>query len=191
MRHAAIICPALAGLMLIGGAAQATTVTFDDISAPTGPESSFSDMGLTFTNNGSYMYVWDGSSPNSNGTNNNIFAGFSSSDYETITKTGGGTFTLNSIDLAISWYDSNPTETITINGSPLTITQTLTTYTLNLVGVTAVNISGVPSDSGYWTADNIVYNAVPESSTWAMMGLGFAGLMVASSRLRRAPISIA
>jgi hypothetical protein len=186
----AIAGAALAGLLGMG-ASQATTVTFDDLSAPTGVLSSFSDMGLDFTNNGTYMLVWDGSSPNSNGTNNNIFAGFSSSDYETITKTGGGTFTLDSIDLAISWYDSNPTETITINGSPLTITQTLTTYTLNLVGVTAVNISGVPSDSGYWTADNIVYNAVPEPSTWAMIMLGFAGLGFAGYRASRKSVALA
>jgi len=38
------------------------------------------------------MGVWDFSSPNSNGTNNNIFAGFNTVDYETITKTGGGSF---------------------------------------------------------------------------------------------------
>jgi PEP-CTERM motif len=181
---ATIAAAALAGLIFTGGVAQAGTVTFDDSVANSlllqqfVNGQSFSDQGLTFTDNGAYyMYVWDGSSPNSNGTNNNIF-GFGSSDYETIKKTDGGTFDLFSIDLAISWYDPNSTETITVNGSPLTITQMLTNYDLNMMNVMSVNISGVPSDSGYWVADNIVTNVggVPEPSTWAMMLLGFAGL---------------
>ena len=155
----ALLGASLAGSLLVAGAAQASSVvTFDDISAPQA-FSSFTDNGLTFTNNGSYLYVWDASSPNSNGTNNNIFAGFNSSDYETITLAAGGKFNLTSIDLAISWYDNNPTETILVNGSALTITQTLTTYTLNLNNVSSVKISGVPSNSGYWLADNVTYSS--------------------------------
>jgi hypothetical protein len=166
----------------------ATVATFDDISAPQ-QFSQFTDAGLNFTSNGasSYMYVWDGSAPNSNGTNNNIFASyFYSGGYETITRTGGGAFNLRSIDFAISFYDSNPTDTITINGTPLTITQTLTTYALNMNGVTSVNISGVASNSGYWLADNVTYTAAPETSTWAMMLAGFGALGFAGYRRRRA-----
>jgi len=175
----------LAAGALFSAGAEAGTVTFDDsvgnslLFQANTPGTSFSDQGLTFTNNGTYMYIWDSSSPNSNGTNNNIFAGFASGDYESITKTGGDTFNLNSLQLAISWYDSNPTEVITINGSPLTITQTLTTYVLNLVGVSQVNISGVASSGGYWTADNITYNAssaTPLPSTWLMLAGGLVGL---------------
>jgi hypothetical protein len=132
--------------------------------------SSFVDQGLQFTNFGSEMYVWDATSPNSNGTNNNIFAGFVPTDYEAITLAGGGVFSLTSLDMAISWYDSNPAEIITINGTPITITQTLTTYVLNLTNVTEVDISGVPSGAGYWLADNLTYSAaVPEPASATML----------------------
>jgi PEP-CTERM motif len=187
---------AAAAVMALGvhaaGAAQASVVTFDD---PAGNAllyqqfshgQSFSDQGLTFTSYGTYMYVWDGSSPNSNGTNNNIFAGFNSGDVEIITKVAGGNFDLNSIDMAISWYDGNPTEAITVNGAPLTISQTLTTYNLNLDNVTSVTISGVPSNGGYWSADNIVFNAgVPEPAPWAMMILGVGSIGLALRHRQR------
>jgi hypothetical protein len=167
--------------VFVVGAAQASTITFDDTvgnSILNTAISTFSDGGLTFTSHGTYMYVWDGSSPNSNGSNNLIFAGFNGGDYLAITKTGGGSFDLLNLDLTISWYDGNASEIITVNGSPQTISQTLTNYNLNLVGVTELDISGVPSNSGYWSADNIVTNVsgVPEPSTWTALLLGFVGL---------------
>ena len=176
-------------------AAQAAVVTFDDaagaaiLDAQFGNGGSFDDQGLTFTSHGSYMYVWDSSSPNSNGTNNNIFAGWSGGDTETITRTGGGAFNLNSLDMALSWYDGNPSETVTVNGAPLTITQALTTYNLNLHNVSSVTISGVGSSSGYWLADNINYAAVPEPATWAMTLLGFGVLGMALRSRRQAMIA--
>jgi hypothetical protein len=180
----AIVGATLAGMSLLGGAARAGVVTFDDsvgnslLGQGMGAGQSFSDQGLTFSVIGSGVgYVWDHTAPNSNGTNNNIF-GFGPTDTESITKTGGGAFNLNSIDLAISFYDSNPTELITINGTPLLITQTLTTYMLNLNGVSQVNISGVASGTGYWLADNVTFNVAvtPLPSTWTLLIAGFLGL---------------
>ena len=145
---------------------------------------SFADNGLEFTVNSGILYVWDGESPNSNGTNN-LILGYGPTDWVSITKAGGGSFNLDSIDLAISWYDPNATDSVSINGIPLTITTSLTTYVLNLNGVMSVNISGVSSGSAYWTAQNIVYDAAPEPSTWALMTLGFAGLGFAGFRASR------
>jgi hypothetical protein len=104
------------GLSLLGGVdkASAAVVTFDDPAVTSivgeyfGPGGAFSDQGLTFTligpGSGALMSVSNGSaltSPNSNGTNNLIMC-CGPPYYVEITKTGGGTFTLNSIDFAIS-----------------------------------------------------------------------------------------
>ena len=123
--------------------------------------SSCADFRDRLSGSGAVMSVSNGSaltSPNSNGTNNLIMS-CGPPYYVEITKTGGGTFTLNSIDLAISSFDSLPTDGITINGSPLTITQTLTTYNFDLENVSSVDITGLASTiTGYWTADNITYD---------------------------------
>jgi len=179
---------ALAATMVLGAAsAQAAVVTFDDGAVPSDVvQSVFNDQGLTFTSLGSFMYVWDGSSPNGNGTAANIFAGFSTGDSEVITKTGGGAFTLNSMEMTISWYDGNPTETILINGTSYTLVQGLQTLNVNLANVSSVTITGVPSNSGYWLMDNVSYNGVPEPATWAMMLMGFGGLGAMMRSRRRA-----
>jgi hypothetical protein len=196
-RFFAMVVVALA--MSMGPKAHADIVNFDDsvgnslANISGSPGYVFSDQGLTFTiNSGFALGVWGGNSPNSNGTNNVIFAG-AASDSITITKSGGGLFDLTSFDMAISWYDSNPTEIITVNGSPLEISQTLTTYNFNLTGLSQVDISGMPSDFGYWSADNIVFNvsAVPEPSRWAMMLLGFAGIGFMAYRRKSKPALMA
>ena len=180
----------LGAALLASSGASATVVTFDDaqgnsvVDQPAGLGGTLTDGGLNFANNGQDLYIYDGSSPNSNGTNNLIFC-CSLTDNVTITKTGGGAFDLDSIDMAISWYDSNPSEVITVNGTPLTISDTLTTYDLDLNNVTSVDISGVTSATGYWTADNIVYDAstsVPEPITLSLFGAGLAGAMAMRRR---------
>jgi hypothetical protein len=172
----------------IASQAHATVVAFDDAYANsilTQPQTSFSDGGLTFTNNGTFMYVWGPSSPNSNGANNLIFAGFGSTDYLAITKTGGGAFTLSSIDMSISWYDSNASETILVNGSPITLFQGIQTYALNLSDVRQVNITGVPSLSGYWLAENVTYSAVPLPGALLLFGPGLVGLAAVRRRFKK------
>ena len=168
--------------------AHASVVTFDSYSPLNTLFSSTSDGGLDFAASSSgFAYVWDGNSPNSNGTPN-LILGLGDSDTITITRSGGGVFDLNSIDFAISWFSTDASDTIFINGSPLVITSTLTTYGLNLVGVSSVTITGLSSDSGYWLADNIVYNAatsVPEPSSLALAALACAAMACRRRRMNR------
>ena len=178
-------------ILLSAGAvdARAATVTFDDI-APNAAFApiSFTDGGLNFNVGGNWFGgVEDGTSPNSNGTNNLIYAADPGSGFLTISLAGGGAFNLQNLQMAISWFDANPTETITVNGIPLTIDQTLTTYDLNLNNVTSVNFSGIGLGL-YWTADNINYTpssaSAPEPSSWALLGIGLAALGSTARRRR-------
>ena len=166
--------------------ASATTITFDNGAGNwvlNTASTDFDDSGLHFDGASAYyMAVQDGTSPNSNGTNNLINGYFGD---VIITRIGGGSFSLDSLQLAVSWYDGNPSEIILINGAPLSITQSLQTFNLNLDNVTSVTIGAIPN--GYWTADNIVFSmgAVPEPSTWAMMILGFVGFAGLAYRRKR------
>lgn len=169
-------------LLAIVPQASAGTVTFDDaygnsiVGVQWNFGQSFSDMGLTFTNNGSYMYVWGPTGPNNNGTNSLIFAGFDAADFLTITKTGGGTFDLYSLDMTISFYNTNASENIFVNGNPITLVQGIQNYTLNLLGVTQVVITSLPG-MGYWLADNINTNvAAPLPGTLLLLGSGLLGI---------------
>jgi hypothetical protein len=162
---------------------QANTITFDDAVSNAvlhiNNIGSLSTGGLTFTDHGSNMGVWGpATTPGSNGTNSLIHAGFATGDYMAITKTGGGLFDLSSIDIAISFYDNNPSEIIYVNGTPITILPVMTTFILGLTGVSEVDITSVPSNTGYWALDNVV-TSVPEPEAYAlfMAGLGMMGFI--------------
>lgn len=185
---------ATAALLSATSAHAATVVTFDNSEGNAALYSylgTTSVQGLTFSYPGYFApgvaAVWDGSSPNSNGTNN-LIIGFTPGTPVTITKTGGGLFDLSSLDLAISWYSGASNANVLINGNPLAITNSLATYTLGLTNVSSVTITGLDTADGYLSADNLVYSnsAVPEPSTWAMMLVGF-GMVGYGLRSRRKP----
>jgi hypothetical protein len=172
--------------LVSASSANAAVLTFDDVVSPQLFSSigTFSYGGLDFNHsNTGFVAVWDPNSPNSNGTNN-LISGYDA--ILNITATGGGTFNLNSLDLAISWYDLNSTETIFVNGNPLVITQLLSNYVLNLVGVTSISITGF--SSGYFLADNINVDisSVPVPAALPLLLTGLGGLVgVARSRKRK------
>jgi hypothetical protein len=62
------------------------------------------------------------------------------------------------------------------------------TSTSETLSFTALD-TGSPSYGNEYT--NVSLSAVPEASTWAMMGLGFAGLALAGYRSRRPAAAIA
>ena len=186
-----IALPLIAVLMAAPGA-RAAVLSFDDLSAPTAPLTSFDYGGLTFSTmagcgtvegaGAACMFVWDGSSPNSNGTNNLIFGDVGQGQTVTITHTGGGLFDLVGLEMSQSWFTSLPSATVTINGTTYSLGQGITTLTTNLFGVTSVTLSGLGTGgNGYWLADNIDLGGpapvpLPAGLPLMLAGLGVLGL---------------
>lgn len=111
----------------------------------------------------------------------------------TVTRTGGGTFSLASLDAQNGVY--NPflggTTTVAVTGNlfgggtvntVLTVGDPMATYTLGWTSLTSV-VFGDVVGSGYTGFDNFNFSVVPEPTSWAMMVAGF-GLMGAAMRRR-------
>ena len=188
----------MSAVIMPGFGAEAAVLTFDDLTAPTDPLTAFDYGGLTFSTatgcgmidvtDAGCMYLWDGSSPNSNGTNNLIFSDLGRGQTVTITQTGGGVFDFLGLDMSLSWLTSTALANVTINGTAYSLGQGITTLATNLFGVTSVSISGLSTDaSGYWLADNINTGApapvpLPASLPLMLAALAAMGLLARRSK---------
>ncbi len=187
--------------------AGATTVTFNELTTPgLQTYASLDSGGLHFTNsNGSSgaLLVWGTSDVSFNAdpgraTLSNNYGGTTT----TVTKVGGGTFSLGSIDLA-DVYNNAFGGDVLFSFTTGTGTTTQVVSLDNLVGLQTFvfNIGGLTSFSylpqttqGPWIqVDNVVFDtfvtgAVPEPESWAMM---IAGLGLVGAVMRRRAVSIA
>ena len=102
MKHVLVVL----SIILLASFASASTVDFVGYPSYNVDQPVISYQGLTFTGTGIFQYVWCCNSPNAGTAPGLIFAGFGNGGTMTMTKTGGGAFTLNSVDMTLSWYDT-------------------------------------------------------------------------------------
>jgi hypothetical protein len=171
--------------------ARASTVNFDSFPTLDTCPLTLSSEGLDFAQTGSVcMGVWAGN-PNSNGTPG-LILGFTGQ--VSTTQTGGGPFDLNSLEMAISWYETARVSTVDVTAhfhgggtstETLTLIPSLQTYALNLLDVDRVDFSALSTAGGYWVMDNIDFSPtpVPEPVTGLLVASGLA--MGALRRRRR------
>ncbi len=128
------------------------------------------------------MAVWDGNAWNSGGNPGLIYA---YGPPMTVTLTAGGPFNLDSLDATLSFYNSDPSDTMSLVGylqgggtvsQDLTLVQGLQNY--DLVGfsdVTSVSIGDVPN---YWLISSVTYSTsstIPEGGA-SLLYLLLAGV---------------
>jgi hypothetical protein len=174
----------LAALVVLASSANvssASVVTFED--QPSGTPTTFTSGGLTFTSPSGIGYVWAAGSGKADNGTNNLIIGYNSTI--TITKTGGGTFTLTQLDAGLSWYTGEDSYNLTVNGTDvITLGNTFKTYSFeDLTNVTSVILTSTLND-GYLGVDNIVYedDQVPEPANLLLLGIGTIGLVVTHRR---------
>lgn len=164
--------------------ASANIVTFDDDVKPF-VYSSIVSGGLKFE--GASTWTWPGPDDGANNGTTNLISGFGNS--LTITKVGGGTFTIDQFDAALSWYAKDEWFGIWINSNLIVIGQQFSRFSNginfdSLTNVTSVTI-GIPPADGYFAIDNIVWHnaAVPEPSALMLCLLGFGFVLVRRFRV--------
>lgn len=190
-----------AALTLGAGAAHATTITFDELPASLNdihyPGYAFASGGYDFKVEQGLVWIVPGQTPGlgyaTNGTTGLDLAGNVS-----VTSAAHKPFSVTSMDLATFW--AGETSSVKLTGTDVGGHQIIQTYTLsnansahpydlqtthltgfnNLTSLVMEMVPNSPTEPTYFTlVDNIVINetavsAVPEPTSWAMLGMGLA-----------------
>ncbi|MET0012513.1 MAG: hypothetical protein ABW088_02550 [Sedimenticola sp.] len=159
-------------LLILSTSVNASIITgFDDVSS--GTFAPFTSNGLDFASNGvGITGAWNTTgTPSDNGTNA-LIVGFG--DSVTITRNGGGLFSVNSFDAGLSWYTALSSLAISVGGEIISLGLGYSTYTFSsLTNISSLTIAAGPSD-GYFAIDNIEWTSsdVPIPAPIALIGLG-------------------
>ena len=199
---------ALAAALLCAGAAlaDAPVVTFEDqvFDAANFPNTfnaaanAFDEQGLHFE--GLEFFFWPGANPAGAPFAHSTFME-TAGEPVTISRTGGGTFDLNSLELALTFFNLSPVDSVTLTGVGACAPACTTTLTVNdqgftrydltgFTGLSALHVSlptfvdagGVETETGYLAFDNL-NGPIPEPAEWLLM---IGGLAASALMLRRA-----
>jgi hypothetical protein len=196
MKTGILIKVLLATIISIAFAASAMAgvVTFEDKSAPACESTPQSDGGLDFSHTFAACFYSPAHPGDFPSTLSSTVMGIGFSD-TTITRSGGGAFNLNSVDLAFGPFTHGGTITdATVvtgylkNGATVSVVLTVDywfdTYELNWSNLNSVVFSTLINNGEYLAFDNIVYenNDVPEPATVSLLGIAAAGLGLARRR---------
>ena len=173
--------------------AQANTITFAPLTSTNSGAvgATYLEGGLTFTSgdgspNG--LYHWGTSqSFNADPKGSTLFENHVGVDL-VVTKTGGGSFNLDSFDLADAFNTGaasviafNYTDGTGAHSTNLTLDTNvgLQTFAFGYAGVTSFSLR---QDYPYFQLDNVTVNSVPEPETYALMAAGLLAMGFAARR---------
>lgn len=194
---------AAALLALTALQSHATVIDFNQVVGFQTLPSPYQEDGFTITNSSPYssaMLFWGTMSYNADPRGNTYSHNYGSTT-STLTRTGGGSFTFNSIDLTdvynygsggsvvFDFLDTNNTLTHSTVNLPTVVG--LHTFTFDIANLTSVSWTPVGTQGNWIQVDNIVVdsaqaptNRVPEPASMALVGLGVA--MMGALRRRQA-----